>query len=172
MGSWGKRMHGKAADGGQVRWRLGDWTVPRSSADKPGGTTGEVDRWHNPGFQWGEIKPQKPLTEKTCGSCGGGRNSQPHRKVCWRDPQGPRMYTSSPTWESAPEGPNLLVGSGGSDWKYWPLPHIQHHTTVTWVAHPGEYLRLLPLQHNRCAKTKKYGPNETTDQNCRKRTKW
>ena len=27
------------------------------------------------------------------------------------DPQGPRMYT----WESAPEGPNLLVSSRGSD---------------------------------------------------------
>ena len=26
-----------------------------------------------------------------------------------------RMYTNPPTRESAPEGPNLLVGSGGSD---------------------------------------------------------
>ena len=26
-----------------------------------------------------------------------------------------RMYTNPPTWEAAPEGPTLLVGSGGSD---------------------------------------------------------
>ena len=26
-----------------------------------------------------------------------------------------------------------------------------------------KYLRLCPLKHNRCAKTKKYGPNERTD---------
>ena len=31
------------------------------------------------------------------------------------DPQGPRMYTNPPTWESAQERPNLLVVSGGSD---------------------------------------------------------
>ena len=30
---------------------------------------------------------------------------------------------------------------------------------------PGEYLRLHPLQHDGCTKTKKYGPNERTDQN-------
>ena len=28
------------------------------------------------------------------------------------------------------------------------------------MPHPGEYLRLHPLQCNRCAETKKYGPNE------------
>ena len=34
-----------------------------------------------------------------------------------------------------------------------PLSHIQHHDTLP---HPGEYLRLHPLLHNRCAETKKY----------------
>ena len=29
---------------------------------------------------------------------------------------------------------------------------------------PGEYLRLHPLPCERCAETKKYGPNERTDQ--------
>ena len=29
--------------------------------------------------------------------------------------QGPRTYTKPPSQESAPEGPNLLVGSRGSD---------------------------------------------------------
>ena len=27
------------------------------------------------------------------------------------------------------------------------------------LPHPGEYLRLRPLKHNRCTETKKYGPN-------------
>ena len=49
----------------------------------------------------------------TCGGCGGMRNSQSHRRVCWRDPWGPRTYTNPPTQESASEGPNSLVGSGG-----------------------------------------------------------
>ena len=57
----------------------------------------------------------KTLTLKTCRGCGSGRNSQPHRRVCWRDAQCPRTYTNPPTWESAPEGPNLFVGSGGSE---------------------------------------------------------
>ena len=33
----------------------------------------------------------------------------------------------------------------------------------------NEYLRLQPLQHNWCTKTKKYGSHERTDQNFRKR---
>ena len=40
------------------------------------------------------------------------------------------------------------------------------------LPHPGEYLRLHPLPRNRCIETKKNGPNESTDQNSRKRTKW
>ena len=34
-----------------------------------------------------------------------------------------------------------------------PLPHIQHHSAVTWLPHPGEYLRLRPLLQNRHAET-------------------
>ena len=56
-------------------------------------------------------KASKPLIEKIFGGCGGRRNSRPHRT----DPQGPRMYTNPPTWESAPERRNLLVCSRGSD---------------------------------------------------------
>ena len=37
------------------------------------------------------------------------------QRVHWRDPQGPRTCTNPPTWESAPEGSNLLVGTRGSD---------------------------------------------------------
>ena len=36
------------------------------------------------------------------------------------------------------------------------------------LPHPGKYPRLHPLLHNRPAETKKYGPNEITDQSSRK----
>ena len=62
-----------------------------------------------------ENKASRPVAEKTCGGCSSGRNSQTHRRVHWRDPQGPRMYTSPATQESVPEESNLPVGSGGSD---------------------------------------------------------
>ena len=65
---------------------------------------------------WGK-QASKPLAIKSCGCCGSRRNSQPHRRVGWRDPHGPRTYTNPLTQESAPEGPNLLVSSRGSDWK-------------------------------------------------------
>ena len=68
MGSQVERTHSKAAAGGpgqarwqlaeQERWQLVDWAVPHSLVDKLGGTTGERDRPHNPGFQNREIKPQ------------------------------------------------------------------------------------------------------------------
>ena len=49
-------------------------------------------------------------------------------------------------------------------------PHRQHTTTQpSGLPHPGEYLRLCPLQHKRCTETKKYGPNERTGQNSRKK---
>ena len=38
-------------------------------------------------------------------------------EVVGGDPQGPRMYTNPPTQESAPGGPNLIVGSRESDWR-------------------------------------------------------
>ena len=62
-----------------------------------------------------DSKPQ--FEEKICGDCGGGRNSQTHRRVCWRDPQGPKMSTNPPTCKSAPKGHHMLVGSEGSDGK-------------------------------------------------------
>ena len=41
------------------------------------------------------------------------------------------------------------------------VPELPHH---------GEYLRPCPLQHNRYAETKKYGPKERTDKNAKNRT--
>ena len=114
---------------------------------------------------WGK-KVSKPLAIKICGDWGSsGRNSQPHRRVCWRDPEGPRMYTNPPTRESAPEGPNLLVGRGGGKWlkasrelSNWHCslsdssPTYNATTQQPGLPHPGEYIRLCPLQHNRCIK--------------------
>ena len=85
--------------------------------NKPGGTTKELNRPYNSSVPaWGN-KASKPLSLKTCEDWGGWRKSQPHRRVHWRDPQGPRTYTNPPTRESAPEGPKSLVSSRGSDWK-------------------------------------------------------
>ena len=49
------------------------------------------------GFQCREIKPQNLWLKKICGGWGSRRNSQPQRRVLWRDPQGPRTYTKPPT---------------------------------------------------------------------------
>ena len=51
---------GKAVAGGlgKARRWLADQEAPHLHADKLGGTTGEQDRPHNPGFQFREIKPQ------------------------------------------------------------------------------------------------------------------
>ena len=61
MGSWAEKTCGKAAAGATewARWWLADperrwlvnWAVPHLRADKPGGTTGEQDRWRNPETQ-------------------------------------------------------------------------------------------------------------------------
>ena len=55
MGCQAERAHDKAAarGPGQARWRLAEPAVPHLCADKPGGTTGEQDRPHNPGSQRG-----------------------------------------------------------------------------------------------------------------------
>ena len=92
---------------------------------------------------------------------------------------GPSMYTNPPTWESTPEGPNLLVGSGGSDWKpaeNWassivpsttPPPHTasqgtnQHYPAPWTPKAPPLYVTGTPRQK------KKNGPSERTDQSSR-----
>ena len=67
--------------------------VPYLHVDKPGGIIGESEQTTQPGVPAPLNKASKPLTIKTCGGCDGRRNSQPHRRVHWREPQGPRMYT-------------------------------------------------------------------------------
>ena len=105
-------------------------------------------------------KTSKPPAVKTCGCCGGERNSQPHRRVHWRNPQGPRTYTSPPTWESAPEREQSTCRNQGKWLKAVLQPSTQHyslsdpshtkcHSKRSGLLHPGEYLGLLPLQHIR-----------------------
>ena len=63
-----ERTQGTAATGGRgqarqqlvdpMRQQLVHWMVPYSHADNLGGTHGEQDRPSNPGYQYGEIKPQ------------------------------------------------------------------------------------------------------------------
>ena len=92
----------------------GGLDFPHSHVDKLGGTTGEWDK------TWVPVqvnKASKTLAVRTCGGFHGRRKSQPHKRAHWRVPPSPRMYTNPPTQKSAPEGPNLFVGSGRSDWK-------------------------------------------------------
>ena len=49
-----------------------------------------------------------------------------------------------------------------------PSPTYSATTQQRGLPCSGEYLRLCPLQHNTCTKTKKYGPHERTDQSSRK----
>ena len=140
---------------GQARLQLADPTAPHSHIDKPRGTEEEGSKPRNPGLQRGEIKPQ--TSDCARGGLGGSRrDSQPHRRGRWRDPQGPRVCTGPPTWESAPEGPSLIVGSGGSDWNpvegragtsapSQPLPHVQHHSAATSNTCPWWTPKALPL---------------------------
>ena len=74
------------------------------------------------------------------------------------------MYTSPHTRESPPEGPNLLVGTGVSDWKpaesqtsrivpsWTPPPHTAPQCSE-WVAPPWQIPKFLPLKWNRYSKT-------------------
>ena len=109
----------------------------------------------------------KPLIENTCGGWGSsGRSSQPHR-IRWRDPQGPKLCTSPPTREPAPEGPSLIVGIGV---KYWnpeeseagaiapsrPLPHAQCHSTATSVTPPRGTPKAPPLYVTGAPRQKKW----------------
>ena len=102
MGSqgWGRREDTQQCSVGRpgpTRWWLADWLVPRLHARQ---TT-------QPRVPAREKKALKLMTTKTCGDCGGRSNSQPHRRVGWRDPQSPRMYTN-PLGNQHQKGPICL----------------------------------------------------------------
>ena len=119
-GSWRtRRVRGRLVDWSGIsgRWQTGQSHICMwiNWEEYLGSKTDHVTQSSSVGKipVWGNTV--KTSDCKTCKGCGGRRNSQPHRRVHWRDPQGPRMYTKPPTRESALKGPNLLVGSGGSD---------------------------------------------------------
>ena len=112
-----------------------------------------------------ETKDSNPPDVKSCGGCSGGRNSQPPKRVCWRDPQDPRTHTNPPTQESALTG---HICHGGSDGKWGQsrvnerrcslFGHSPRDNTTTQqrrLTHPGKYLRPTyniigaPRQRNR-----------------------
>ena len=98
MGRRGRGLVARQLAGGPgwaKRW-LEDQAVPHHVQINQEEQLGSRTDPTNQGSRTG-IKASKPLTVKIYGGCGSGRNSQPHRRVHWRDPQGPRMYTKPPT---------------------------------------------------------------------------
>ena len=101
-----------------------------------------------PRVQGCENKASKHVAVKICGSDGGGRNSQPHRRVLWRDPQGLECTKAHPPRNQDQQGP-LCLWVAGEVTESWPraeqapffplrpLPHIQCHNAATWVALAG-----------------------------------
>ena len=135
-GSWVERTCGKAVAG-----RLGSPTFASGKTGRNNWGARQTVQLRVPACG---NKASKPLAVKTCGGCGSGRNSQPHRRVHWRDPQGPRTYTNSSTQESASEGPICLCVAEevteslqrAEQVELFPLrllPYIQHHNTATFA---------------------------------------
>ena len=158
MDSQVERTHSKMVFGGLgrgrwclvdlVRWLLVEWVVPHLHADKLRGTTGEQDRLCNPGFQCGEIRLQTSDWKHLWGlqwqekltSLTGDFTGETH-SILEHTPNYP------PPWKSAPKGPNLPVGSRGSDWKpaespvcdivpSWTPPPHRATTQWCWFPHP------------------------------------
>ena len=157
MGSWGREATWQGSSGRitWARWGLAKWVVPHLNVYKPGRTlVSETDC----ATQDSSTRKQslKTLAIKTYEGCCDGRNSKAHSRVSWRDSQSPRMYTNPLTEESAPQGPNLLVGSGRNDWKpaestassivpSWTPPQHTKPSTSMWVAPPTRIPEAPPL---------------------------
>ena len=105
------------SQGGKDVWQGGSWQTGRSHISMKINPEKQLGSKTDHAAQGSSMqkKASKPLAVKTCGGCGSRINSKSHRRVHWRDPQGPRTYTKPPTWESTLEGLNLLVGSWESD---------------------------------------------------------
>ena len=91
MGSLGGEDAGQGC-GWSTRQAL---AVPHLHADKLGGTMwSKTDHITQVPAQ--KKKASKPLAIKTCEGFHSRRNSQPHRRVPWRDPQHPRCTQTYP----------------------------------------------------------------------------
>ena len=145
-----ERIHGKVGAGGLGRARrwLADRAVPHSRADKLGGTTRNWVRPHNPGFQRGEIKPQSLWLKIPVGveaavgetpSLTGKFIGETHRIL-----ECTQTHTPGNQHQKVPIGLSVArevteiqqKAEQGPLFPLRPLPHIQCHNAVMWVAPP------------------------------------
>ena len=151
---------------------------------KTGGPKWERNRPHDLRAPGWEIKPQSTVIENPLGvEAATGetpgltaefvgethrvpehRQAHPHGSQHQKDPL--CLWVVGEVTESRATAEQAAL------FPLWPLPHTQHQTQWCGLPCPGKYLRLHVLQHNRCTKTKKYGPSERIDQNSSERTKW
>ena len=96
----------------------GGWDSPHSHVDKPGGTTGEQNKPHNPGFQDGEIKPQKLWLKKPVGLVVVGETPSLTGEPIGEINGVSECTQTHPLGNQHLKGQNLLVGSKGSEGKW------------------------------------------------------
>ena len=154
MGSQVERTHGKAwagTPGEAVAGRAGNPTFDCRQTRRNNRRARQTKQPRVPA--WGN-KASKPLTKKTCGGCSGRRNSQPHRRVHWRDHRVLECTQAHPPWNKHQKGPICLWVAGEvteSQLRAKQAPHFSLSdpsptTQQCELPHPGEYLRLCPLQ--------------------------
>ena len=170
---------------GQARWRIADWVVPHSHADKPGGTTEERDRPRNPRFQCREIKPQNTCEIQVKTPVGGAvaagetpsltgefirethrvlehTQTHPHRNQHQKSPI--CFWVAGEVTESRSRAQKVALFPLG------PSPTYSVTMQPCGLPHPGEHLRFHPLLPTRPPEAKKNGLNERSDQSSRKNT--
>ena len=176
--SWAERTRCKAA-GGQTQ-RSGGVCVCGWVGGGVGGHKAAAGRWDSSWWtKWQTTQPRVPAwgnqasnhwlkTPVGVEAAAGDTPSLTGEFV--GETQGPRTYTNPSTQEAAPEGPDLTVGSRGSDWKpaesrtstnapYQPLPHrLQCHSAALSITLPWWIPKAPPPLCNRGAKTKKKWP--------------
>ena len=180
--------------GGEDSQQCGGWRTQRggglwSSVGKAAAGQRGSSYWAQPQTKqprvlaWGN-KASKPLTENTCFEAAGGETPSLTGEFAGETHRVLEHTQTRPPGNQHQKGPICLwlVEEVTESWlraeqvplfPLWPLPI--YSTTTQWpgLPCPGKYIRLCPLQHNRYAKTKKYGPNERTDQTpLPNRTKW
>ena len=90
-----------------------------------------------------EKEASKPLAVETCGGCDSGRNSQPHRRVHWKDPHLEHTQTH-PSRNQHQKGPVCLWVAGKVTESLWraeqpalfPDPSLSHSATPQWGSCP------------------------------------
>ena len=150
MAAGAERTCDKVVAGGTgwARWCLVDWVVPHLCVDKLGGATREWERPSIPVFQREEIKPQNIWPKKPVGTAVRLGETPSLTREFIRETHRILEYTQThPPGNQHQKGPICLSVAGGvteSEFRAeqaalfppWPLPHIQCHNAVKWVALP------------------------------------